>query len=41
MTHIVQGEISCSILPSGMGGNVEFEWKFEEIWGNWRGNNSK
>jgi len=27
----MQGEINFSILPSGMGGNGEFERKFEEI----------
>ena len=28
---MTQGDINCSILPSGIGGNGEFERKFEEI----------
>ena len=35
-----QGGFNCSSLPAGLGGNGEFERKFEEILGNLRGNSS-
>ena len=31
-----QGDFNCSSLPVGLGGNWEFERKFEEIWGFFR-----
>ena len=36
-----QDGFNCSSLSAGLGENVKFERKFEEIWGNLRGNNSE